>query len=92
MDEASSINSYVHQLQKKGIHAFVILAHLGGNTTGGNTNGALADLANGRDKFTTFKTGRNRTEYPTDQEAFANYIRSISHIDTFPQNFIQKIY
>ncbi|MDZ5610061.1 bifunctional metallophosphatase/5'-nucleotidase [Bacillus pseudomycoides] len=46
LDEASSINSYVHQLQKKGIHAFVILAHLGGNTTGGNTNGALAALAN----------------------------------------------
>ncbi|MEN1935473.1 bifunctional UDP-sugar hydrolase/5'-nucleotidase [Paenibacillus sp. 102] len=49
-------------------------------------------LANGGDKFTTFKGGRNRTEGPSDQEAFANYIRSISHIDTFPQNFIQKIY
>ncbi|PEY30286.1 bifunctional metallophosphatase/5'-nucleotidase [Bacillus cereus] len=49
-------------------------------------------LANGGDKFMTFKAGRNRTEGPTDQEAFANYIRSISHIDTFPQNFIQKIY
>ncbi|WP_410981916.1 bifunctional metallophosphatase/5'-nucleotidase [Bacillus cereus] len=46
LDEASSINFYVQQLQKKGIHAFVILAHLGGSTTGGNTNGALADLAN----------------------------------------------
>ncbi|KEK23703.1 bifunctional metallophosphatase/5'-nucleotidase [Bacillus gaemokensis] len=45
LDEATSINHYVHQLQKKGIHAFVILAHLGGNTTGSNTNGALADLA-----------------------------------------------
>lgn len=49
-------------------------------------------LANGGDKFMTFKLGKNRTQGPTDQESFANYIRSISHIDTFPQNFIQKIY
>ncbi|MDM5187732.1 bifunctional metallophosphatase/5'-nucleotidase [Bacillus sp. DX4.1] len=49
-------------------------------------------LANGGDKFMTFKTGRNRTEGPTDQEAFANFIRSISRIDTLPQNYIQKIY
>ncbi|WP_459501581.1 bifunctional metallophosphatase/5'-nucleotidase [Bacillus sp. C1] len=49
-------------------------------------------LANGGDNFITFKTGRNRIEGPTDQEAFANYIRSISHINTLPQNFIQKIY
>lgn len=49
-------------------------------------------LANGGDKFLTFKEGRNRSEGPTDQEAFANFIRSISHIDTLPQNFLQKIY
>lgn len=49
-------------------------------------------LANGGDKFITFKSGRNRIEGPTDQEAFANYIRSISHIDTIPQNSIQKTY
>ncbi|PGY01908.1 bifunctional metallophosphatase/5'-nucleotidase [Bacillus cereus] len=49
LDEATSINSYVHQLQKKGIHAFIILAHLGGNTTGDNTTGALVNLANNLD-------------------------------------------
>lgn len=45
LDEASSINTYVHQLQKQGIHAFIVLAHLGGETKGNKTNGALADLA-----------------------------------------------
>ncbi|MGR5985932.1 5'-nucleotidase C-terminal domain-containing protein [Bacillus cytotoxicus] len=49
-------------------------------------------LANGGDKFSVFKAGRNRIEGPTDQEALANYIRSISYINTLPQSFIQKNY
>ncbi|EMA6342035.1 bifunctional metallophosphatase/5'-nucleotidase [Bacillus cytotoxicus] len=49
-------------------------------------------LANGGDKFSVFKAGRNQIEGPTDQEALANYIRSISYINTLPQSFIQKSY
>ena len=34
VDEATAINTYVHQLQKKGVHAFVVVIHEGGVQTG----------------------------------------------------------
>ncbi|MCM3734693.1 bifunctional metallophosphatase/5'-nucleotidase [Bacillus cytotoxicus] len=49
-------------------------------------------LANGGDKFTIFQKGRNRVEGPTDQEAFANFIRSNPSLENIQRNHIQKIY
>ncbi|MDC2866006.1 MULTISPECIES: bifunctional metallophosphatase/5'-nucleotidase [unclassified Bacillus (in: firmicutes)] len=48
-------------------------------------------LANGGDKFTIFQKGRNRVEGPTDQEAFANFIRSTPSLENIRVNHIQKI-
>ena len=48
-------------------------------------------LANGGDKFTIFQKGRNRVEGPTDQEAFANFIRSTPSLENVQVNHIQKI-
>ncbi|WP_440603209.1 bifunctional metallophosphatase/5'-nucleotidase [Bacillus sp. GB_SG_008] len=48
-------------------------------------------LANGGDKFTIFQKGRNRVEGPTDQEAFANYIRSTPSLESIQSNHIQKL-
>ncbi|PHA03676.1 bifunctional metallophosphatase/5'-nucleotidase [Bacillus pseudomycoides] len=48
-------------------------------------------LANGGDKFTIFQKGRNRVEGPTDQEAFANFIRSTPSFENIQANHIQKI-
>ncbi|MEH6891743.1 bifunctional metallophosphatase/5'-nucleotidase [Bacillus sp. JJ864] len=48
-------------------------------------------LANGGDKFTIFQKGRNRVEGPTDQEAFANFIRSNPSLENVQGNHIQKV-
>ncbi|MGG0187719.1 bifunctional metallophosphatase/5'-nucleotidase [Bacillus rhizoplanae] len=48
-------------------------------------------LANGGDKFTIFQKGRNHVEGPTDQEAFANFIRSIPSLESIQANHIQKL-
>jgi 2',3'-cyclic-nucleotide 2'-phosphodiesterase (5'-nucleotidase family)/predicted AlkP superfamily phosphohydrolase/phosphomutase len=48
VDEATAINGYVHTLQHKGVHAFVVVIHEGGSQSGfpvGTVNGRIHDIA-----------------------------------------------
>ncbi|MFC4321982.1 5'-nucleotidase C-terminal domain-containing protein [Litchfieldia salsa] len=44
-DEAEAINKYVPELQKQGIEAIVVLAHVPGNQSGDTVSGEIADIA-----------------------------------------------